>query len=138
MSLGLRIREERTRLKLSQDAFAQLSGITRTTQHLYEQDVRDPGASYLVAAMSHGVDAWYVLTGERQLPSATAAADRSIYMEAFRAVDELGRDGRGVPLPLIDRTLLFDFLMKLLLQEPGRELTAADLAQEQIKKSASR
>lgn len=62
-SVGARLREERNRLRLSQTAFADLAGITKTTQGNYETNKRSPDAAYLAAVAEHGVDVQYVVTG---------------------------------------------------------------------------
>ena len=62
ISVGERLREERVRLGLSQDALAQLGGITRNTQGSYEKGERNPDSVYLTAVVKAGVDALYVLT----------------------------------------------------------------------------
>lgn len=65
MSIGARLKEERERLGLSQDAFAQIGGIQRRAQVRYEQDERQPDAVYLAAVAANGVDVLYLLTGQR-------------------------------------------------------------------------
>jgi transcriptional regulator with XRE-family HTH domain len=65
VGVGERLREERTRLGLNQDAFAQLGGITRNTQGSYEKGERNPDSIYLTAVIKAGVDVLYVLTGRR-------------------------------------------------------------------------
>ncbi|WP_353191985.1 helix-turn-helix transcriptional regulator [Pandoraea pnomenusa] len=62
---GSRLREERSRLQLSQSAFADLAGVTKTTQGNYETNKRSPDATYLAAIARHGADVGYVVTGER-------------------------------------------------------------------------
>lgn len=63
--LGLRLREERQRLKLDQVAFAELGGVKKNTQIAYEKGETSPSAAYLLKLEEHGVDATYVLTGQR-------------------------------------------------------------------------
>jgi len=63
---GLRIRSERLRLHLTQDAFSKGVGVHRRTQVNYESGVREPDTIYLEAAARLGVDVAYVLTGERK------------------------------------------------------------------------
>jgi len=65
VGVGERLREERTRLGLKQEAFAQLGGITRNTQGSYEKGERNPDSVYLTAVLKVGVDVLYVLTGRR-------------------------------------------------------------------------
>jgi transcriptional regulator with XRE-family HTH domain len=71
---GARLREERMRLKLSQEAFAEKVGVHRRTQVNYEAGEREPDVSYYEAAASLGIDLPYVLEGERieKLPALAA------------------------------------------------------------------
>jgi transcriptional regulator with XRE-family HTH domain len=71
---GARLREERMRLKLSQQAFAEKVGVHRRTQVNYEAGEREPDAAYYEAAASLGIDLAYVLEGERieRLPALAA------------------------------------------------------------------
>jgi transcriptional regulator with XRE-family HTH domain len=63
-SVGNRIREERKRLGLSQDAFAKIVGVHRRTQINYESGEREPDTAYLEAISKAGIDVSYVLTGD--------------------------------------------------------------------------
>ncbi len=65
MSIGARLKEERLRLKLSQEAFGALGGVAKIAQFNYEKDKRRPDAEYLEKLFRHGVDIVYVLTGNR-------------------------------------------------------------------------
>ncbi|MGB3316043.1 MAG: helix-turn-helix domain-containing protein [Albidovulum sp.] len=64
-ALSLRLREERERLGLSQEAFAALGGQKRLSQTRYERGERVPDSNYLAALSRAGVDVHYVLTGRR-------------------------------------------------------------------------
>ena len=64
MSLGKRLRSERERLELTQDALARQCGKSKRQQIKYEQDEQAPGADYLAKAHKVGVDVLYVLTGD--------------------------------------------------------------------------
>lgn len=61
--IGNRIKDERKRLGLSQDAFAKIVGVHRRTQINYESGAREPDTTYLEAISKAGVDVGYVLTG---------------------------------------------------------------------------
>lgn len=65
MSVGTRLKEERKRLGLSQEAMAVACGAGKRTQILFEQDAHVPGGSYFIAADELGVDVSYVLAGRR-------------------------------------------------------------------------
>lgn len=60
-NLGVRLKEERMRLGLSQSAFAELLGIHRNTQIKYESGAREPDSSYLDAITRLGVNTQYVM-----------------------------------------------------------------------------
>lgn len=60
LSFGSRLREERERLGLSQAQFAEVGGVARTTQNIYESDIRSPDVAYLGKLRDIGVDASYL------------------------------------------------------------------------------
>jgi len=63
--IGIRLREERDRLGLSQKAFGEIGGVEANAQGKYESGHRMPKADYLAAVARSGVDVLYVLTGRR-------------------------------------------------------------------------
>ncbi|MCS3468693.1 transcriptional regulator with XRE-family HTH domain [Pseudomonas sp. JUb42] len=60
--LGTRLRAERKRLGLSQQALGAMGGVAANAQGKYESGERLPKADYLVALARGGVDVLYVLT----------------------------------------------------------------------------
>jgi transcriptional regulator with XRE-family HTH domain len=108
-TLGGRLRAERKRLGLLQPAFAEMGGVKRVSQHLYEQDERVPDANYFLRMYEHGVDVVYVLLGKRQIANAIEL-DLNTLCDIYRVVDELGRDDSGESLPLGERLRLFSLL----------------------------
>jgi transcriptional regulator with XRE-family HTH domain len=64
-TIGARLREERERRSISQDAFAKKAGVHRRTQVNYEAGERKPDADYLAAIAGLGVDVSYIVTGVR-------------------------------------------------------------------------
>jgi transcriptional regulator with XRE-family HTH domain len=62
---GERIREERKRLGLGQAEFGKIGGCGRTTQFKYESGESKPDIDYLTALHKFGVDAFYIMTGQR-------------------------------------------------------------------------
>ncbi|WP_148716665.1 helix-turn-helix domain-containing protein [Chitinolyticbacter meiyuanensis] len=62
---GQRIRDERLRLGLNQEAFAEACGIARRTFANYEAGEQSPNAVCLKQWAAIGVDVLYVVTGER-------------------------------------------------------------------------
>lgn len=63
---GRRLREERERAGLTQQAFTH-----RNTQRAYEQETNYPDLRYVVSVEERGLDARYILTGQREVPSST-------------------------------------------------------------------
>lgn len=65
ITLGDRLREERNKKGLTQADFADLAGVTKRSQSLYEGNERTPKADYLASLYDAGVDTHYILTGKR-------------------------------------------------------------------------
>jgi transcriptional regulator with XRE-family HTH domain len=63
--IGLRLKEERKLLGLTQEELANKLAIRRGTQIRYENGSRTPSAEYLANAANIGIDLVYVLTGLR-------------------------------------------------------------------------
>ena len=61
--IGLRLRQERERLGLSQKSFGEIGGVEANAQGKYENGDRAPKADYLSRVAGRGVDVLYVLTG---------------------------------------------------------------------------
>ena len=61
--IGLRLRQERERLGLSQKAFGEIGGVEANAQGKYESGDRAPKADYLSRVAGRGVDVLFVLTG---------------------------------------------------------------------------
>lgn len=61
---GERLRAERTRLGLSQEAFAAHGGVKKLAQINYERDKRKPDAKYLEGIAAAGADVAFIVTGE--------------------------------------------------------------------------
>ncbi|CAN7596220.1 helix-turn-helix domain-containing protein [Variovorax paradoxus] len=106
-----RLREERKRLGLSQEALAELGGVKLNAQSNYETGKRAPDADYLARVAVHGVDVAFLFSGQRtpvardasandeQSPS-TASGDivmravtreEAALLDNYEAADERGR-----------------------------------------------
>ncbi len=127
MSFGTRLRQERTTLGLTQPAFAELGGVKRVSQHLYEQDVRVPDVNYLLRLPAHGVDIGFLLSGKRSLTSAAEdLIPRRRAVKAFRAVEEFSSSRGASPLSYPERERLFETLCAALAEDDtDRDLTRA-------------
>jgi len=71
-AIGNRLQEERKRLGLNQDAFAQQVGVAKRTLAGYESGTGEVGALVLAYAANIGLDVLYVVTG-RRTPEATSS-----------------------------------------------------------------
>lgn len=65
--LHKRLKEERLRLEINQDDFAEIGGVRRRAQSNYESGDRCPDGHYYEAISAIGVDVQYILTGVRSL-----------------------------------------------------------------------
>jgi len=116
-SFGARLREERSRRQLTQEQFAAIGGVSRVSQHLYENDARCPDTDYLSKLAEHGIDVGKLLMPERV---EHRSPDRSALLMAFRVVDQMARDALGNPLPLDERERHFNTLITALeTSQPG-------------------
>lgn len=69
---GVRLKEERERLGMTQTAFAERTGVQKNTQLNYEKGARSPDVSYLSRAAAAGADVQYIVTGQRAAASLTS------------------------------------------------------------------
>ena len=84
MTVGKRLKEERKRLRLTQQEMADACGISKWAQLYFEKDQNMPGGAYLLAAHARGVDITYVLLEQRlELDPSEAAL-----VAAFRAAPQ--------------------------------------------------
>jgi len=92
MSTGLRLRDERKRLGLTQRALGALGGVRVQAQLRYEHNERYPDAAYLAALAAHGVDIQYVITGKRSNPvqsdTPTLSSDESQLLATYRQLSD--------------------------------------------------
>lgn len=68
-TIGARLRAERKRLGLSQEAFAALADASKPSQVRYENGERYPDGQFLSRIAEHGADVLYILTGEHSAAS---------------------------------------------------------------------
>jgi len=87
VSVGNRLKEERKRLGMTQEAMGLACGVAKRTQILFEQDAHLPGGAYFVAADELGVDVTYVLVGRRDR---LAEADADL-LDAWRSASASAR-----------------------------------------------
>lgn len=83
----VRLRIERERLGRSQDAFAGLGGVGKTSQWFYEQGRHWPTMEYIESLRQQGVDVGYLATGLRL----NSEALRNALMFVLRLAKQPGR-----------------------------------------------
>ena len=80
MDFGERLKAERKRLDLTQQAMAEACGVSKRQQLYYEAD-QWPGGAYLAQAAKLGVDVGFVLTGAR---AAAGSPEEALLVAAYR------------------------------------------------------
>jgi transcriptional regulator with XRE-family HTH domain len=81
MDFGERLKAERKRLDMTQQAMAEACGVSKRQQLYYEAD-QWPGGAYLSAAAKIGVDVGFVLTGER---AEAGSPEEALLVAAYRS-----------------------------------------------------
>lgn len=106
-TIGERIRGERKRLGLSQEAFAALGDSSKPSQVRYENGERSPDGNYLAKVAAAGADVLYILTGERtEVSLPETALDVIFGMQRRQMADELqGSPPEFVAVPLYSANL---------------------------------
>lgn len=85
IDFGIRLKEERTRLRESQESFAAKAGVGKNAQIKYEQGSRSPDADYLQLVADIGVDVLYVLTGTKRPDLAVTAPELQLLARAVNS-----------------------------------------------------
>lgn len=131
-TFGERLREERARLGMKQAEMAQAGGVTRTTQHIYEQDIRAPDLGYLDLLRKKGVDLSYIVLGVRRVEEAAddLHLNRQTLSNVYRLVDEVSVDALGRLLPLEARVRVFQVMCASLKANGGTPKNLDALRQE--------
>ena len=92
-TLGERLKQIRKEQGLSETAFAERFGVSRSAQVTYEGNRRSPPGDYLLALRAAGIDIFYVLTGEMARDSISPEA-----AELVRIFEAMGPDQQKVLL----------------------------------------
>lgn len=85
-AIGVRIREERERLMLTQRAFGEIGGVEPNAQGKYESGERWPKADYLAAVANAGADVLYILTGNRAVSGEHSSPDEAALLNCYRGL----------------------------------------------------
>lgn len=96
--IGVRLKDERTRLGLTQPALAEAAGAAKRTVIDWEKGVSSPTAAQLEALAQIGLDVLYVVTGLRSAPAVAEPPGNyhlnrreQTLIENYRGSDEQGR-----------------------------------------------
>jgi transcriptional regulator with XRE-family HTH domain len=132
LSFGKRLRQVRERLGMTQIQMALTGGVKRTTQHLYENDVRVPDLNYLERLKEAGADIGYLILGEPRGPtqSNSLTISYALMSNLFRVVDEFCVDEDGNALPRETRLRFFQMLCVSLRDRPDDETNIDALRME--------
>lgn len=84
MGIGTRLKEERQRLSLTQQALAEACGSSKRQQVRYETEEQVPGGEYFAGAAELGVDVVYVLTGKPASTGTGVSAEEAMLLAAYR------------------------------------------------------
>lgn len=122
---GERLKEERKRLALNQDEFAERAGIKRLAQLQYEKEAREPRTSYLAAIGAMGVSLSYVIFGKRAVGSALGPESiRRIEKRIFDLLETYVAEQCGGYMSSDGRYVLFEVMRSHCLQAASTELDA--------------
>lgn len=83
MTVGKRLKEERQRLGMSQEAFGKAGGVGKGAQINYEADSRSADTDYLQGIDKVGADILYVVVGKRRIDMASTEMERGLLQQAF-------------------------------------------------------
>lgn len=90
-SFGERLKEERERMALSQEAFGAIGGVQKLAQRNYEKGNRNPDASYMSAIAAAGADVLYILTGQRIDNQSALSPREKALLDNYRHSDPVGQ-----------------------------------------------
>lgn len=90
-TIGERLREERERLEKTQTEFSTLGGVKKGAQINYEQNKRQPDATYLSAIAAAGADVMYVLTGQHSTDAQAISPRQRALLDNHEHSDDQGK-----------------------------------------------
>lgn len=88
--VGIKLRDERLRLGLTQAEAAACGGVTREQWGRYERGAM-PNTKVLVSLKGHGFDVSHILEGDRDTNLLTLSAEEHALLGVFRCTDDEGR-----------------------------------------------
>jgi transcriptional regulator with XRE-family HTH domain len=87
LEIGQRLKEERERLGLSQQAFAEIGGASKRSQVEWEKGAQVPNAEFLALVAKSGADVAFIVTGARALSQQDLEADLDRYGKAWETLE---------------------------------------------------
>jgi len=90
LNFGVRLVQERRRLKIKQADLAKLLDRSKVTQVSYEAGLTCPDAEYLSALDKLGADIYYIITGEQ--PEAIRGEGERQLVSGYRSLGEQGKN----------------------------------------------
>lgn len=107
-NFGARLKAERKRLGLTQADFADLGGVKRVSQHLYEAGGRVPTSEYMQRIGANGVRLSYLMGVAEPADDGSLVSLRVDQLaDIYRLVDQRARDASGQLASLPERLQLF-------------------------------
>ena len=89
--IGLRLREERERLGLTQTQFADVGNASKRSVTDWEQGKLHPNGEFLALLSERGADINYIFTGERNITK--LSQNESTVLTEIRQLDDIGKGG---------------------------------------------
>jgi len=88
----MRLREERKRLGLTQEAFGAAGGVQKGAVINYEKGERTPDATFLAGIAAAGADLLYIVTGTPTPRGASSYSPQELgLLESYAKADDAGR-----------------------------------------------
>lgn len=91
-----RLKSERNRLGLSQEAFGELGGVAKMTQYFYESGRTWPTCEYLDELRKNNVDVSFIVSGQRTLDD---GLDWELLKKSFLFVHQSFGSGKAQSTP---------------------------------------
>lgn len=125
---GTRLRKERKRLKFTQQEFAEIGKIKRSSQYLYENAGRPPTIEYIAHIMDVGADLQYLFLGQRSaINDDMVTLDRITIKKVLTSVDRFCRNEKGELLDLEIRNILAEGIFVALSEQKDNEINWEEL-----------
>lgn len=125
---GTRLKKERKRLKFTQQAFAEIGKIKRSSQYLYENSGRPPTIEYIAHIIDAGADLRYLFFGQRAASTGgMVVLDPTAIEKVLTMIDSYCRNEKGKLLDLEIRNILTKEIFKAISEQKDNEINWEDL-----------